>query len=126
MSCAIAEAASSGSGRASAPTAAARMRGPSSRSSRWAAIPPRGTSRVATAVSAEAKIPKHLLCDFAAEVGIDEDSFELIESVAIYLLVDGDEIIDSFAEVLTSARNSVTHPPEEGAFTFFCLFFLLL
>ena len=78
------------------------------------------------AVSAEAKIPKHLLCDFAAEVGIDEDSFELIESVAIYLLVDGDEIIDSFAEVLTSARNSVTHPPEEGAFTFFCLFFLLL
>ena len=52
---------------------------------------------------------EHLVCGRRAEIGGDQRGFEIVESVGIDLLIEGDYLLDAIAEVLARARDRVLH-----------------
>ena len=59
----------------------------------------------------------------AAEVGGNEGCFQLIERIAVYLLVERDDVFDALAQVLARARDRLLHPVEEARLFLFGFFF---
>src|SRR4051812_44350599 len=59
---------------------------------------------------------KQLLGSLRTQIGADQGRLQIIECAAIDFLAKGDDVVDTFAEILSRTRNSLLHTFKQALF----------